>query len=209
MLKRQLNHFSYGCHLLPAASNVIISNSIHFLFLFSLNGLSLVKYHGVRCHNAVFGGFRLHNFVLDCQKIPPDEEGITFVNWPKAIFEIGYHQISGQIRKVHTLDGVVEGQDLDTSGIWDIRTRVNLDHVTVAHSQVVANYAVHTYLFVIKLICSHSDAHGLLPHFALNDHGVSLEYFELIHFMLSHFNERIVVLGRVFHKKLVRSFYVF
>ena len=95
---------------------------------------------------------------------------------------------------------------MDFGGVWDVRTWVDLDHVSVTHSQIVANYAVHSDLFVIKRIRYHSYAHSLLPHFTFNDHCIPLKYFELVHFLLSQFNERVVVLTRVFHKKLVGSF---
>merc|ERR1712023_190473 len=105
MSERELNHFSNEGHLLSAATNIIISDSIKLLF-FSLNWLSFIEQHGVWCNNTEFSRISLHNLELYSFETSSYKECVSFLNRSVAVLEIWHQESLGKIT-CDTLDGVI------------------------------------------------------------------------------------------------------
>ena len=62
-----------------------------------------------------------------------------------------------------------------TTYIFDIRTRVDRDDVSVLDSQVVSNNSVDTSRAIIKIIVGQNNQHGILALLSLHQDSVSSE----------------------------------
>lgn len=143
MSEGKFNHFSDGCHLFSASSDIIVADIVEFFFVFSIDGLALCVEHGVGSNDTELLGFGGDNFELDGFEVASDDEEVSFFNGSVGILEVwyqvGFCEVTG-----NALDGVLEGQDMDFSKIGYVSCRFDLHDVAETDSKVFTDGFVHS-----------------------------------------------------------------
>ena len=136
--ERQLDHLPDLRHLLPAPAHVVIAHVVHALFVFTLHGLAFAVDDGVGGDDAVRRRVCFDNLELDGVHGLADEEEVALLHGPVGLEEVGLEvhvkEIAGD-----TLDGVVEGEDVDALAVGDVATVGYGDDVGEADAQVLAD----------------------------------------------------------------------
>jgi hypothetical protein len=95
------------------------------LFLISsLNGFSLIKKHGVWRDNTELARINLNDLKFDSLETTTYKECVTFSDWSVAILEVG-DKVGLCKVSCDTLNSVINGKDVDTVAIRDIRAGVD------------------------------------------------------------------------------------
>jgi len=69
----------------------------------------------------------------------------------------------------------VAGQKLGVTYIFDIRARVNSDHITMLDSQVMSDDTIHPSATIIELLIRKYDQNSVLTLLALNENSITSE----------------------------------
>ena len=143
MSEWKLDHFSDGCHLFPATSDVIVADVVELFFVFPVDGLSFSIEHGVGCNDTEFFGLSGDNFELDGLEVASDDEEVSLLDGAVGILEVrdqvGFCEVTG-----NALDGVLEGQDMNFSKIGYVSCGFDLHDVAETDSKVFTNGFVHS-----------------------------------------------------------------
>lgn len=81
--------------------------------------------------------------------------------------------------------------------VFDIRARVDGDHITVLDSQVVANDSVDASATIIEFLVSKNDEDGVLSLLASNQNGIASEKLELVHSGLGEGDNTVVIVDGI------------
>ncbi len=73
-------------------------------------------------------------------------------------FEIHIEDVTTQ-----TLDGIIEGQNVDTLAVLDVEARVYIDHVTELDTEVVTRDFVQLDLALLDIVGAQADENGVVP----------------------------------------------
>jgi hypothetical protein len=86
-------------------------------------------------------------------------------------------EIIGMMKNLpsESLNGVIDGQDMNTFAVLHIRARLNRHNVSQADTQVVSDDAIHTDLTIGTVLIGKDDADSLLTSFALQEHCITTE----------------------------------
>lgn len=95
-----------------------------------------------------------------------------------------FHIISNSSLPSQALDGVINGQYVDTLPVLNGRARRDGHHIGQTYAQVVAYHAVHADLLIGTVIVWEHNADCLLATLALQENCVSAEKLQLLHFCL-------------------------
>ena len=77
MSQGKLDHFPDLGHLLPAAANIVVSDIVCLLLIFSFDGLAVSEHHGRRCHDAELSWFRGYHLELHCLEAASHDEQVA------------------------------------------------------------------------------------------------------------------------------------
>src|SRR5689334_8270260 len=77
--------------------------------------------------------------------------------------------------------------------IFDIRARVDSDHIAVLDSEVVANDPIYASAAVIEVVISKNDQNGVFSLLALNKDCVTTEELERLHGVVGKRNDRVII----------------
>lgn len=102
-----------------------------------------------------------------------------------------------------SFNGVVNGQDVDSFAVFNIRTGLNRDNIRKADTQIVANDTIHANFFVGASFVGKNNANGLLATFSLQQHCVSSEQLQFVHFGLRKTHNRIIIVCGIVDDKTV------
>mmetsp|Transcript_26025 Transcript_26025/g.29787 ORF Transcript_26025/g.29787 Transcript_26025/m.29787 type:complete len:462 (-) Transcript_26025:596-1981(-) len=183
MSQGQLDHFTNLSHLSSASSNIIISDIIQSIFVFSLDGFSFVEQHGVGSNNTVFSRFGLDNLKFNRSETTSDQEQIALTDRSVGILEIGDQVGAGQISS-QAFDGVIDGQNVNSVTVGDISTRVNTDNISKSDTEIFSDHFVHSDLLVFEIFVGQGDTDSVVSFFTLQNDGISSEDFQFVHFSL-------------------------
>ena len=61
-----------------------------------------------------------------------------------------------------TLDGVIERQNMDALSVFDVQTRMDVDHIAELDAQVVARHLVHLDLSLLDVVGAQADEHSIM-----------------------------------------------
>merc|ERR1719469_863046 len=89
MSQGKFNHLTNFGHLLTAATNIIITNTISSFFILAGDWLTFVKKHSVGRNNAVWCGVHINNLELYGLELSSNNKGVIFTHWSVAVLEIG------------------------------------------------------------------------------------------------------------------------
>jgi hypothetical protein len=90
MSQRQLNHLTNSRHLLPATANVVITNIVQLLLIFTTNRLTFGIEHSIGSNNTKLFRLSGHNFEFHWLEITSHHKQVTLLYGPVGILEIGY-----------------------------------------------------------------------------------------------------------------------
>ena len=197
MSERKLDHFSDGCHLLSTASNIVVADIVEFFLVFSIDGLSFSIEHGVGCNDTEFLGFSGDNLELDGLEVAPDDEKVSLFDGAVGVLEVGDQVGFGEVTG-NALNGVLEREDVDLGQIGDVSCRFDLHNIAQTDSEVFADGFVHSDFSLLELGIDQGNHKGFFSLLALDEDGVSLEDFELIHFGLAELDGGVLVGIRLF-----------
>lgn len=88
MSEGKLNHFSNSSHLFSASSNIIISDIVEFLLIFTINRLSLGVEHSVGCNDSEFFWLSCHNFEFNWLEVASHKEEVALLDGTVSILEV-------------------------------------------------------------------------------------------------------------------------
>jgi hypothetical protein len=203
MAERKLNHFSDLGHLLAAATNVIISNFVKVvLLLVSLDGLALAVDDGILCDDTELWRVDLDNLELHLSHATTDNEKVALADWSVSFPEVGSEE-NIEERAGDTLDGIGNGENRNSLGVFDIGARVDGDHVTVLDPQVMAHDSVDASAAIIELIIGEDNEDGVLSLLASDKNGVTSEELERVHGGLGEGNDAVVIVDGIGDHQLV------
>lgn len=129
--------------MFSASSNIIISNLIKFLFVFSVDGFSLSVKDSVGGYDAVvfwFGGYYLK---LNWFEVSSHDKEVTFFYWSISILEVWDQEGFGEIT-TDTFNGVLNGKHVDFCQIGHLTGRPDLDNITKSDSEIFPDDLVHS-----------------------------------------------------------------
>jgi len=198
MPQRQLDHFSDCCHLLPAATNVVVANVVQLLLFFSVDGFSFSVEYGAGRHYAVL--FGLSSYYLELHRLETSShvEEVSLFDWSVGVFEVGdevgFSEITG-----NALNGVSEWENVDFGEVGHISCRFDLDNVSQTDPQVFSDGFVQSYFAVIQLVINEGHHQGLFSLLPLDEYGVALENLQLCHLGLAQLDRGIFIVYGLFH----------
>ena len=108
MSEGQLNHLSDLGHLLAAASNIVVSDTIGSFFVFSADGLTFVEQGGVGADDTVLRRVNLDNLELNGLESTSDNESVVLLDGTVAVLEVGDQVSLGDVSS-KSFDRVGEG----------------------------------------------------------------------------------------------------
>jgi hypothetical protein len=183
MSQRKFNHFSDQCHLFSAASDIIVSNLIELFFVFSVDGFSFSKKHGVRSHDTEILWLSCNNLELNWLEVSSDNKEITLLYWSVCVLEVWDQVCFGEVAS-DSFNSVLEWENVNFSKIGDFSCSSDLDNVTKSDSEIFSDGFVHSDFSLFEFIIDEGDNESLFSFFALDQDGVAFEDFEFGHFGL-------------------------
>mmetsp|Transcript_57639 Transcript_57639/g.86952 ORF Transcript_57639/g.86952 Transcript_57639/m.86952 type:complete len:235 (+) Transcript_57639:1972-2676(+) len=205
MPEGQLDKLADLCQLLAHASNVVVSNVVEALLVLALDRLALTKDHCVRSNDAIVSWIRLHDLELNRPHSTADKEKVVLANGAVGLEEVrlqeGLEKVSG-----HTLDGVIDGEHVDSLAVLDIRAGVHMHNVSQSHSEIVTHNLVHPNLRFLDRVVGQHDANSVLALLALQAHCVSTEKLQFLHRIEVKRDDAVVIIDRVINHQAVGVF---
>jgi hypothetical protein len=117
MTKWELDHLADLSHLLPAATDIIITDLVQvILFLVTLDRFAFAVDDGVLSDNSVLRRIHLDHLELDLSHTTAYDEEITLPDGPIGFTEV-WRKEDVEERASETLDGIGDGKDGDTLGL--------------------------------------------------------------------------------------------
>ena len=96
---------------------------------------------------------------------------------PKEVgLEVNIEEVAG-----NTLDGVVEGKDVDALAVRDVTARGYSNNIGEADAEVLSDDLVHTDVGVVAGLVGQDDADGITALLALDEDGVATEELKFLH----------------------------
>lgn len=192
MSERKFDHFSNGCHLFPASTNIIVSDIVELFLVLTIDRLSLRVKHSVRCNNTELLGLSRYDLELDWLEIAANQEQIALLDRPICVLEIGDEVGLGEIA-LDALNGIRKGKHVDFGEIGDIASRSDLYNVSESDSKILPDSLIHPDFAIIELVIDKRNHQGLFALLSLDENGISLEDLELGHLCLAELDGRILV----------------
>mmetsp|Transcript_14740 Transcript_14740/g.30439 ORF Transcript_14740/g.30439 Transcript_14740/m.30439 type:complete len:332 (-) Transcript_14740:364-1359(-) len=148
MAKRELDHFTDLRHLFPASTDVVVTDVVHLFFVLALYRVSLAVDDGVWSNDAIGAGIRFHDFEFHRMHSGSDQKQVSLfdrtVGLQKVRLQVDLEEISR-----NSLDGIVQGQDVNALAVRNISTGGDGDDVAQPDSQVFSNHLVHANVRVL------------------------------------------------------------
>ena len=88
MAQGQHNHLTNLCHLLTAATDVIISNFLGIIFVIPVDGLTFIEQSGGGRNNTILERLKIVDLELDSTENNSDQEGVILLHRAVAILEV-------------------------------------------------------------------------------------------------------------------------
>ena len=149
MSEGKFDHFSDACHLFSATTNIVVTNIVKFLLVFSIDSLSFSVEHGVRRNNTKFFGFGGNNFELNWLEVASDYKKVSLFDGSVSILEVWNQVGFGEVTR-NSFDCVLEGEDVDFSEIGDVSCRFDLHNIAESDSKIFADGFVHSDFSLLK-----------------------------------------------------------
>lgn len=112
--------------------------------------------------------------------------------------QVNLKQVSGQ-----TLDGVIDWQNVHSSAILHVRTRLDRNNVRQMNAQIIAHNAIHADLLVGAILVRQHNANRFLASAALQQNRITAEQLQLVHLGLRQSDNGIVIVQCLFDQQPV------
>lgn len=156
MPQGQLNHLTNLSELLAHATNIVIANILGFLFVITVDRITLVEECSLGGDDTVLGRVHVDNLELDGAESTTYNEGVALFDGAVAVLEVG-DEVGLCDATCDTFNGIREGQHVNFGCIGDvIGTGVHGNDISHSHSQVSSYDLVHQDMLVFR-ICLFSD----------------------------------------------------
>lgn len=193
MSEWKFDHFTNEGELLSATTDIIVSDVVLLVLIFTFDRLSFCEKDGGWDNDTEFLWLTSNDFEFDWFERPTDHECIVLLEWSVRVSEV-WNEVCRCDITSETLDAVVEGKDVDFGEVWAFGAWKNGDEIAETDSEVLSDHLVHPDLGVVKLVVDEGDGDGELTSLASEGDVVSLEDFELVHLGLGHLDCGVVVL---------------
>mmetsp|Transcript_28442 Transcript_28442/g.80059 ORF Transcript_28442/g.80059 Transcript_28442/m.80059 type:complete len:454 (-) Transcript_28442:148-1509(-) len=200
--QRELDHFTNLGHLLSATADIVVPHVVHLFFVFALDRLSLAVDDGVRGHDAVRGGVRLHDLEFHGVHGGSHQEEVALLDGTVGLEEVGFEVHVKEVSS-HALDGVVQREDVHALSVRHVPAGGDGHDIRQAHAEVLAHDLVHSDAGAVAGLIGQHDADGVAALLSLDEHGVSAEELELLHLGGRQADHGVVVVGGVVHDQPV------
>lgn len=105
MSQRQFNHLPDLRHLFPATSDIVVTNVIKFLLIFSVDRFAFCVEHSAGSYDSELLGLSCNYFELNGFEAASDDEEVSLFDRTIGILEIRYQVSFGEIA-LYALGGV-------------------------------------------------------------------------------------------------------
>ena len=197
MAEGELDHLPDLGHLLPASADVVGP-----LLVLSLDGIALAVDDGIGSHDAVGARIGLHDLELHRMHGGADQEEVPLLDGPVGLQEVGL-EVNVEEVAADSLDGIVQGQDVDALPVRDVPACRDRHHVGEADPEVLADHLVHADVGIVAGVVGEDDADRVPALLALDEDGVPPEQLQLLHLGGAEADDRVVVVGGVVHDEAV------
>ena len=89
MAKRQLHELSNLCHLLSHTANIVVTNFVESLLIFSVDWLTFTEYFSIRGNDAILSRVCFDNLELHTPHSSSSKKCISLSNWAVGLEKIG------------------------------------------------------------------------------------------------------------------------
>eukprot|EP00162_Nutomonas_longa_P010249 comp19803_c0_seq1/m.38279 comp19803_c0_seq1/g.38279 ORF comp19803_c0_seq1/g.38279 comp19803_c0_seq1/m.38279 type:complete len:345 (+) comp19803_c0_seq1:1442-2476(+) len=206
MAQRKLHQLADLRKLLAHTTNVVVANIVKALLVLALDRVALAVDHCLRGNNAVLWRIRLDDLELNSTHAAAHQEQIALsdrsVCLEKVRLEICLKQVAGD-----AFNRVVDGQDMDSVSILDVRALVDADNVSESHSEICAHHPVHSHAIVLRVLVRQHNTDRVLALLSLDQHRVAAENAQGFHRCIAQRNHTVVVLGRLVHNQTIRRLF--
>ena len=103
----------------------------------------------------------------------------------------------------NALNSVIERENVNSLSVRNFSAGRNGDEIRNADAQVLADALVHTDVAVVTGLVGEDDADRVAALLSLDQHSVTAEKLEFLHFGRAQGNDRIVVVGCVVHNQTI------
>ena len=83
--------------------------------------------------------------------------------------------------------------------IFNVRARVDSDHITVLDTEVMPDHTVDTDTAVIEIVVRQHNQNGILAHFTLDQNRVTAEKLQSIHCVVGEGNNGVIIVDGIGH----------
>mmetsp|Transcript_18227 Transcript_18227/g.20995 ORF Transcript_18227/g.20995 Transcript_18227/m.20995 type:complete len:226 (-) Transcript_18227:35-712(-) len=202
MTNGQLNHLSNLSELLAATANVVVTNIIELLFIFTLDRISVTVDDRVGGNDAVLTRIDFDNLKLHCTHASAADKGVPLLDWAVRFKEVGLEEGVEEIT-CEILDCVIEGQYMNSIAISDITARVHDNHVAKLDANVFASDFAEPHFCDVEIRVIKHDGNRCLVALPFDENVVSTIDSQLIHFVGMHMRDRVIFRDRILDNQLI------
>lgn len=192
MSKWEFNHFTNLGHLPLATADVVIADLVELLLVLALHWLTFTVDNRVGCHDAVGLRICLHNLELHRVHGLAHKEEVSLLDRAVGLEEI-WLQVNVEQVAGHSLNGVVNGQHMNTLAVWNVTTRVDSNHIAETDAEVLSNDLIHTDIASFTLVVCQHDAYTILASLTFDENSISSEELEFLHLLHAQGNNGVIV----------------
>lgn len=142
--------------MFSAASNIIITDFVKFLFIFSVDWLAFGKEHGVWSYNTEFFWFSSDDLEFNWLEVSSDYEQVAFLYRSVGILEI-WNQVCFSQVSSDTFNSILKRKDMDFGQVWNFAGRSDLNDIAQSDSQIFSDSLVHSDLSLFEFIIDESN----------------------------------------------------
>mmetsp|Transcript_4607 Transcript_4607/g.6397 ORF Transcript_4607/g.6397 Transcript_4607/m.6397 type:complete len:223 (+) Transcript_4607:1885-2553(+) len=204
MTKWKLDHFTDLCHLLAAATNIIVTNIVHFLFVLTFHWITFAVDDSVGGHDTVRSGIGLNDLELNGMHCRSDEEQVTLLDRTVGLQEVGFEVDIKEVSR-NTFNRIIERKDMNSLPIWNIPTRGDCDDITQTDTKILTNHLVHPDLRVIACFICKNNTDCVPSLLSLDQNGVATKQLQLLHLGGRQTNDGVVIVGCVVDNQPIRT----
>jgi hypothetical protein len=166
--------------------------------------LTLAVNVSIRRNDADLTGVDLNDLELDGVHGLSHKEHVALLDGPVSLAKVG---LKVNLKEVagHTLDGVVDGEDVDALSVRDILGLVDGNDITKANPEVLADALVHPHGVGVYRVVTQHYADSLLTTLTLDGDGTTVEELELGHPSAVDLDDAVIIVGRLVDNQAVRG----
>jgi hypothetical protein len=186
--------------LLPASSDIVVSDIIKFLLVLTFDGVSLAVDHGIGRDNAVWSWIRLDNLELNWVHGRSHKEEIALLYGAIGLEEIRF-KIHIEKVAANTLNCIIKRKNVNPLAVRDVSAASDRNNIGEADTEILPDHLVHANIGVVTGFVSKNDTHSVAALLTLQQDSVSAKQLKFLHLGRGQTNDRVIVICRIVNNK--------